>query len=357
MLWSSYDPPSLAILLYLLCFMFIITPRNIACENILLALIFSGLIITHSITSVAVLLSFIILSVFKKRYNLIALFVILFASWYMFQSLEMFKQGITNWLSAPWKQLFLVAQQVERTTGIAPPKRAIYRDFQLIYWGLFGIGAIASIFISWKNKEMEKDHKLIIACLLWLFGILGITLAVPSGTSLTTDILRRIYLYGSIPLCVIVVFGLHYQKLMIILIILFVSLNIPTHYAAEAAYGQIYPMELLGAQFFAIRVKPYESYFYNGSDIAKLVYFYNPSLASLLLFSPEQSFISPDKVNPEIMEKVTYVVMGSQGINRMIWAYGNDPLEAWLKSEDGEAFVPIYDNGEYQIYKNNNVGY
>jgi hypothetical protein len=57
------------------------------------------------------------------------------------------------------------------------------------------------------------------------------------------------------------------------------------------------------------------------------------------------------------MEKVTYVVMGSQGINRMIWAYGNDPLEAWLKSEDGEAFVPIYDNGEYQIYKNNNVGY
>jgi hypothetical protein len=41
----------------------------------------------------------------------------------------------------------------------------------------------------------------------------------------------------------------------------------------------------------------------------------------------------------------------------MIWAYGNDPLEAWLKSEDGEAFVPIYDNGEYQIYKNNNVGY
>ncbi|MDO9333404.1 MAG: hypothetical protein Q7T57_02640 [Dehalococcoidales bacterium] len=355
LMWYRYDPPSIAVLLYLLCFMLLIRLGNTTAELILVILTFSGLIITHSITSLAILLPLVSLSIYRKQLKLIPLFIILFLSWYMFLAMGMFEKGVSDWWSAPWRQMFLMTQQVEKIGAIATPQRMISRYSMLAYLGLYGVAVIAALVFLRINKVKLAENKYIMPCIFWAGGVIGLSIAVPSGGAFTTDVLHRIYLYGLIPAACIILLGLRNRKLLVTLAILFIALHLPAHYGPEAAYGQVPTTELRGAEFFALRVKPKEPYFYNGSDITKLVYYYDPKLVSIPLYSPEQSFISPNKVDTEIMKKVTYILNGKLGTNRMIWAYGHDPLEEWLNTEAGAEFAPIYDNVDYQIYINNRI--
>jgi hypothetical protein len=355
MLWDGFSPPSLGVLLYLLCFMLMIRMENTTSEFILVILVFSGVVITHSITSVAVLMSLVCLSIYRKQFKLIPLFIVLFASWYMFLAIGMFEKGVPDWINAPWRQLFLMTSQVENIGALATPQRIIYRYFTLAYLGLYGIAVVTALIFSVRNRVKLTGNKLIVFCIIWIVGVTGLIIAVPSGSSLTTDVLHRIYIYVLIPAACIIIIGLRKRKLLVLLAILFVALHLPAHYGAEAAYGQVHASELRGTQFFALKVKPQELFFYNGTDIAKLMYFYDPELVSIPLITPEQCFTSPDKVESEVINKTVYLIHGKIGANRMIWAYGYDPVAEWLKSADAAAFMPIYSNGDFQIYMNSSV--
>ena len=127
-MWSSYSPQSIGILLYLLCFMLLITPRNTAAEYLLIILTFSVLLITHGMAALAVLLSLVILSIYRRQLKFILLFLVLFSSWYMFQAVAIFEQGVASWWSAPLRQIFQMFQQVESAGGVAPAERLILRS-------------------------------------------------------------------------------------------------------------------------------------------------------------------------------------------------------------------------------------
>ncbi len=352
MMWSSFSPQSIAMLLYLLIFMLLIAPQHSVNESVLVILAFSALLITHSIASLAILLSLITLSLYRRQTKFIGLFLVLFIAWYVFQAVAMFEQGVTDWWSAPFRQIFQMLQQVKGTGGVAPPQRMILRYSQLSYLALYFMGVIAAITLLWRRKVNKENDKLIMSCIFWIGGILGLGIVVPSTAAPITDMLSRFYLYGLVPAVCIVLLGLRYRKLLVILMVLLVALHLPAHYGAEVAWGQVLPTEFKGNEFFALRVKPQEPYFYNDGDVQKLIFFHDPELSTIHHFSRQWDFPDSNKVEPTVLSKARYLVIGKQGSDRAIWGSGHDPMTEWLKTEAGEELDLIYNNGKYQIYEN-----
>ena len=351
-MWSGFSPQAIALLLYLMGFMLLIVPRNTLAESVLVILIFGGLLITHSIAALAMLLSLVALSLYRRQTKFIGLFFILFASWYMFQAVAMFEQSVTSWWSAPLRQIFQMTQQIGEIGGVATSQRIILRYSQLAYLGLYGVAVIAAFALSWRSKVGREESRLIISCIFWIGGILGLAVAVPSAAALTTDMLSRLYLYGVIAAACIVLLGLRYRKPLVILMVLLVALHLPAHYGAEVAWGQVLPTEFKGDEFFALRVRPQEPYFYNDGDVQKLIYFHDPELSTLHHFSRQWDFPDPNKVEATVLSKARYLVIGKQGSDRAIWGSGHDPMTEWLKTEAGEELALIYNNGNFQIYEN-----
>lgn len=350
--WSGFSPQAIAILLYLVCFMILIAPRNTVSESFLLILTFCALIITHSIAALAILLSLGILSIYRRQTQLIMLFLVFFSAWYMFVAVATLQQGIASWWSAPLRQIFQMMKQAGDVVGATTLQRMIFRYSQLAYVGIYGVIVIAALVLSKRNTNKLKDNRLVSTCTLWIGGILGLSIAVPSTTALITDMLSRLYLYGVIAAICILILAIQNRRLLVFLMVIVIAIHLPAHYGAEVASGQVLPTEFKGDEFFALKVRPIEPYFYNDGDVQKLIYFHNPELINIRYYSRQWDFAVPDMVDPSVLNKAKYIIFGKQGNDRMLWGYGHDPLKEWLTTEGASRFTPIYDNGDFQIYLN-----
>jgi hypothetical protein len=349
LLWSNYTPQSVAILLYLLCFMFIIFPRDTFAERVLAILTFGALLLWHALAPLAVLLGLLAVSLYRRETKFIALLFVLFGAWYVFQAFSIFEMGVTGWWSDPLLHIFEMTQQVERVGVAAPPGRFILRYSQLFYPAVYFIIIMAAIVLLLRRRVNKEHRQLIISCLFWGAAIFGLVLipAVPG----MVDIIARLYLYGLGAAVCIMLLILRNRKLLVTLMILFVALHMPAHYGVEAAWAQVPATELKGARFFALQVKPQEPYFYDDGNGLNMVYFYDPDLINVPYFM-RWHFADPEKVDPTVLNKATYIVIGRLGSDRMVWAYGEDPLRDWLQTEGRKELNLLYNNGGYQIYEN-----
>jgi hypothetical protein len=120
-----------------------------------------------------------------------------------------------------------------------------------------------------------------------------------------------------------------------------------TTYGGEAAFSQIRTTELKGAEFFAEKVDPQTTYFYQFNSF--LIDHYNPALLGV---PAKSSALLQSKVDFSVMSGLKYVVLSRQGSDSLVYAWGEDPYIGWLETEAGKSAALLYTNGYFQVYEN-----
>ena len=362
-----YSPVSFAYLLYLLLFMFIVAYSTINLKassaesqkdeninfikgkistTILISLIFISLVITHILTAIAVISSFIFSSLFirtlhNKRIKFIMFFLILFIAWYVFFAPIMFENGV--------KELLRVVTQLDALNIFKTGKYSVpfaanttrwvvhYSRFFFIVVYAIAMMVASAFYINGRIKREKIESTKI--CFFWLFGILALF-----GLKYGGEIDDRIYLFSLVPMVFIMAFTFD-RKILAIMAILLVILHMPAHYGTES-FDLVRTTELNGAKFFAANsvFDNRETYFsmwdtfINYYDPEKVKTFWN---TLFVVEKPDQSKI----------DNSTYIINSDGSHNFLFYSFGFDPLKEWILLNQGKLSL-FYDNGHYQIYKN-----
>lgn len=341
--WSFhyyYGPQSLAYLLYLSLFLLVIGFNKYIKGIIITLLIFTVLVMSHMLTSIALIYSSISTSkllAYKNRTKFIILLLIIFVAWYVYVAPSMFKIGAREFITQAMKAeifSFINTGKYEEGTFLT---RQITHYARLSYLGIYAIlMAISALYMIGKVKEENKN--LIKICLYWLIGILALFM-FKYGESEIDD---RVYILSLVPMTLILVSSFN-NKILILITILFVSLHIPAHYGSES-YDQASTTELKGAEFFAINI-PYNedrySYYY-----AAYIRFYEPKK----IFMRWSSFTGVNKPDISKLDKAKYIIDSDKSNNFMIYAHGFDPTQEWIRVNQYNLNM-FYDNGHFKIYK------
>jgi len=343
-----YHPHTLGMILYLLLFMLLLSPRRTVAESLTVMLLFGVLVITHGFTALAVLPALVILSIYRKETRFIALFVVIFGAWYMYQASAAMGQGVQQWWAAPLRTISRQVE-VEAAGWVSAPARAVSRYSQLSYLALYAALTMGSVIMLLRRRIAEKHRKWVISSFCWAAGAALLTFSFYGE-------LARIYLFCIIPAACIAVLSFYGRKLITILMVallcLLPALCLTASYGVEAAWGYILTTELKGAEFFALRVKPQppDDYFYNYCN-AKLMLYYNVDLLPLQVWQSGNLPPWPE-VDFSALDRSHYVIIGRQGTNAAIFGLGEDRYAVWPQTEAGNMANLLYNNGYYQIYEN-----
>ncbi len=341
--WSFhyyYGPQSMVYLLYLSLFLLVIGLDNI--KNIVLTLmIFSVMVMTHMLTSIAMVYSSMATSKFlihKNRTKFIFLLIIIFAAWYVFMASSMFKIGVREFIAQATNAEifnFINTGKYEEGTLLT---RQITHYARLSYLGIYGIFMSISIGLYMADKIIKENKNLIKISLYWLLGILALFM-FKYGEAEIDD---RVYILALLPMALILVSSFN-KKVLIIISILLMSLHIPAHYGSES-YDQASTTELKGAEFFAINIPNNEdrySYYYSA-----YIRFYEPKK----IFMKWTSFTGLGKPNISILDKAKYIIDSDKNYDFMMYAHGFDPIKEWMKTDKYNLNM-LYDNGYFKIYE------
>lgn len=366
LLQSDGSQQGIAVLLYLVCLIMLAIPRpyNEVAEVIPPILCFAALILTHSLTALAVLAAVIALSIYRKARGqgtpFVFLFPVFFLTWYMYQAYQAFEQGILRWWAAPWDYILRMGMKVE---GIyAPthtfPTALITHYSQLAYVFIFGICTVATVIYLFAGKVKEDDRKWVIFTLIWLVGI-----GLCGFLWITRETWYRLYLFGLVPVIYVVLKVLPARKLLITLMLLCLVFLLPARYGTECYHGQNLSSELAGMRFFSYQVDlPTGYFFYNQGDTV-LRLFYNPEILNWshvgtagLKQLPSGEFVffesRWEKPLASTLDEAKYVLTGKQGRLTEIARYGEEVIiSIWMQTGNGEKADLIYNNGDFQIYK------
>lgn len=343
-----YGPQSFAYVLYILSFMLITTMMkgNSIRSTILILLTFTTLVITHLLTSLAFLSSFVISSsfirlIYKKRVKYIILFLIIFIAWYTYLAPVMFKAGVKEFIKQATEVEFFSFFKTEKYSAGELLTREITHYTRLFYLGIYAISMIiaAALYLAGRIKEEKKEH--IKICFSWFVGILAL-FVFKYGTNEIED---RIYMFSLVPMAIIIILTFN-RKTLIVLAILLVVPHIPAHYGSEFN-DMARTTELKGAEFFAMKIPGYEkSYSYRFSPY---VLFYDPEKIEM----PWTAFKADYLPNISRLDNITYIVNSEQNYNEMVYSYGFDPVQEWTQLNQNNLIL-LYDNGYFNIYNNMN---
>lgn len=358
-----YGPPSLSYLLYLLLFMFIVVsskfnPNNAAHKHesidfikdkiintILISVTFIALVITHVLTPIAVISSFIFSSPFiqafrKKRTKFIILFLILFIAWYIYLVPVMFETGIKEFIRQATQLDILSFAKTEKYSPGTFLTRWIVHYSRLFFLGIYAM-AMTVAYVFYKTGRTKRENiDMTKICFFWLVGLLAL-FAFSYGRNEIDD---RIFLYSLVPMVYIITFTFD-RKILAIMAILLIIFHMPAHYGTES-FDSIRTTELSGAKFFATKAvfDNRETYF---SMWDTFVDYYDPGKIKVLW----NTLPVTDKPDPSVIGNSTYI-LNSNGSNYFLtYSFGFDPLEEWMRLNQGKLSL-FYDNGYYQIYKN-----
>ena len=368
-LWTGlyyYGPPSLAYLLYILLFMFIVVfnkskPNTSLAEannhenielikdkiihTVLIFLTFIALVITHILTPIAVISSFIISSPFiqtfrKKRTKFIIVLLILFIAWYVYLAPLMFETGVKEFIRQATQLDVLSFFKTEKYSPGEFLTRWIVHYSRLFFMGIYAIAMIAAYAFYMTGRTKGEHVELIKVCFFWLVGILAL-FAFKYGRNEIDD---RIFLYSLLPMVYIIMFTFN-RKILVILAILLVLFHMPAHYGTES-YDSVQTTELSGAKFFTANAvfDNRETYF---SMWDTFIDYYNPERIKVFW----RTMPVADKPDPSRIDPSTYIINSDGSHNFLFYSFGFDPLKEWIQLNRGKLNL-FYDNGHYQIYKN-----
>ena len=339
-----YANHAVALLLYLLIFMLLISPRRTVAESVIIMLLYGALVITHGLTSLAVLPALVTISIYRKEGRFIALFVAIFAAWFLYQATPAMEAGVRWWWANPLFNIFEMAQ-VERYATPSAPARLVIRYSTLTYVALYGSLVVGSAILLLRRSITGQRRKQVIFLFCWAIGA-GVIIFSGYGQALW-----RSYIFCIVPAVAIVVLSFPSRKLMLALMCLCVALSLPANYGGEVSWGQVLTTELKGAKFFACEVKPQppDEYFYVIGGGERVILSYNPNLLGVHRRWAAQF---PSEVDLSTLDRVHYVIISKQGTDGVKFAWGEDPYAAWPETEAGKRANLIYNNGYFQIYEN-----
>lgn len=347
-----YGPQSFAYLLYLLLFMFIVTFSNInkIRDTILISLTFSVVVITHIVTPIALLSSFVfsskyIKSIYKKRGKFIIFFLIIFIAWYAYLAPVMFRTGVEDFIKQATSMEFFSFVKTEKYSGGTLLTRQITHYARIFYLGIYAISMTAAAALYLTGRIKRENKELIKICFFWFVGILAL-FVFKYGAAEIDD---RIYIFSLVPMAFILILSLN-RKTLIIIAILLSTLHIPAHYGAESS-DMVRTTELTGSNFFSTVavIQERESYF---SMWDTFVTFYNPE--KIKAWSKKFYVTSPP--NLSTINTSTYIINSEPSHNFVMYSYGFDPIHGWISLNQNN-LSSFYDNGYFMIYMNRNEYY
>jgi len=310
----------------------------------------SSLVVTHSFTPIAVLLSSALIFIYLRRTTLFLQISALFLVWYLYEATLAFRSGIEQWwtlsLGSIWTYFRLARYEAPMAVG-----RALWRTSQLSYALLYIPLLITSGILLLRGRAQGQHRRQAVLLILWLTG-LSFIVFVPLGEHFI-----RIYHFGLVPTVAIVLLNFVDRRLGKALIsfvmLITLALNMPAHYGAEASWAQVLTSELEGDQFLAQRVRPTGQYFYN--YIGYLVYHYDPSLVALGYLDPTWNLDLLKDVEVSFPRNVNYVILSRQGRDRTLNRWGQDPYQSWPETLQGRGATLVYSNGYFRIYATENA--
>lgn len=368
-LWTGlyyYGPPSLAYLLYILLFMFIVIFNKFSLNvppaetlkheyidfikdkiiNIMLiSMAFIALVITHVLTPIAVISSFIFSSPFiqtfrKKRIRFIIVFLILFIAWYVYLAPVMFETGIKEFVTQAMQLDFLSFFKTEKYSPGEFLTRWIVHYSRLFFLGIYAIAMIVAYAFYMTGRTKRENIELTKICFFWLAGVLAL-FALKYGRNEIDD---RIFLFSLLPMVYIITFTFD-RRILAILAILLILFHMPAHYGTES-FDSVRTTELSGAKFFTTNAvfDNRETYF---SMWDTFIDYYNPEMIKVLYWTMPVA----DKPDPSRIGNATYIINSDGSHNFISYSFGSDPLKEWIQLNQGKLSL-FYNNGFYQIYKN-----
>lgn len=341
-----YGPQSIAHTLYLLFFVSIMTiyKRNDVASVIFMTLLFIASIMTHMLTSIVIISSFLFSSrsiqfLYKHRLKFMVTFVTIFIAWYLYVAVVMLEVGVDDFIKQMSnEQLFDVFKGEKYNVGDSPMRQIIHYS-RLSYLGIYAILMIVSIVLYIKGKVRNDSAELVKICFLWLIGT-SVLLVLRYGA----EIDDRVYILSLLPMALIIVMT-YDRKTIAILAILFVTLHIPAHYGTES-YDMVQTPDLLGSEFIAPRIGPYDSINYY---FTPLIRYYNSQFVNGAGF--KFGYYNPDNSS---LDNSTYIISSRQLNSYLLYVFGTDSIQNWLQTRDDRVML-LYENGYYSIYRNNGI--
>lgn len=331
-----------AMLLFLLLFMLLLTPRRTVAESLVVMLMFAALVLTHGLTAIVVLPAVILLSFYRRDYRFVALFIVIFGAWHIYEASLALEAGIQAF-AIPLRSIFEAAL-MGGYQGAASTARYATRYSQLSYLALYVVLMIGSVILLLRGRITGQRREQVIALFCWSIGV---ALIVFWGHG---EAVLRTYIYLLVPAVCIIALSFSSRKLLIPLMCLFVALSPLANYGAQANWGQVLTTELKGTKFFALEVKPQESYFYGYGE--QLILYNDTNLVTVPLYSPLWLFRPPGEVDVSTLNELHYVIISKQGTDLQMFLWWEAAYDAWPRTEVGRMADLIYNNGYFQIYVN-----
>jgi len=330
-----------ATILFLLLFMLLLVPRTTVGESVTAILMFAALLLTHGLTAMAIIPGLILVSIYRRNYRFVALFFVMFVAWYIYQTTA-FEAGIQAF-TIPLRNIF-EAVRMGGYQGAASIARFVTRYSELSYFALFVALMIGSIILLLRQRIAGERRVQVIALFCWAVGV---AFLVFWGHG---EVVLRTYLYSIGPAACIVALSFYSRKLLIPVMCFVVALSPLVNYGSQADWGQVLTTELKGTKFFALEVKPQESYFYGYGE--QLVVYNDTNLVTVPLHGFPVVAVSPDEVDLSVLDKSHYILISKLTTEREMFLWKEAPYDAWPQTEVGRMADLIYNNSYFQIYVN-----
>jgi hypothetical protein len=343
---AFYYPRFIAVMFFLLILMLSLRPKRTVPETIVLIVMYVALVISHGEIAISASLGLILVSIYRRDYRLLVLFTVTISAWYVYQVSASLPYGM-HYVTAFFRDIFSMGQMERYDAPYAATGRLVARYSQLSSVALFGILMIWSLVLLMRRKITGHMRDQVVT----LFALAtGVALFSLSGMS---QAVMRAFILCIVPAAGIIAVSFYSRKLLVPLILIFISLSLLINYASLAGFGQATASSLAGSKYLALDVKP-DSYF--SLSYRALALYYDPNSLVIRVSTPAGSgAISPNTADISLLDEYHYVVDSRYYRNSFVFSWGWDPYAAWPQTEAGLRADLIYDNGYFQIYENDLV--
>ena len=345
---GTYAPRSTGMVFFLMLSVLLLSPRRTVAETIIVVLIFAALALSHGFTCMVVIPALVLLSIYRRDGRFVALFIVLFGTWYLYQAFAAMEVGVHQWWNVPFFDIFLLTE-AERYQLASVTARAVNRYALLSYLVLYLSLFVASAFLFFRGKINVEHKKYVIALLCWAVGVGLMTVMKYGGEGP-----YRLYLFCLLPLAAIIVLSFYGRKLLAALIPLCAVIFLFANYSGDSGYQQVQTSELRGAEFMAVEVaaEVYGGGWYYGSDPGLFLH-YNPELSGEVFNPTWHGPKLPEDVDLSSIHRFRHIIISRKATDGIVYNWGEDPYALWPQTEVGKRADLLYNNGYFQLYDNN----
>lgn len=349
----DYAPRTLGLMLYLLLFMLLLTPRKTTGESIAAILTFSAIVLTHPIAIWHTLLGLALFSVYRREWRFLPLFIVISGGWYLYQApSSIIESGLTDWVLNPLQGIFRALHPTTSGLPVITTARQVAR-YSMVGLGVLYSGfMIRSLILLLRQGITGQQRKQVISLFYWMVGV---ALVVLSGIM---ESVWRTFVFLLVPMVSIIALSFSGRRLVTALVVAVMVLSsvicLGASYAGEVAWGQVLTSELRGAQFIAynhVEVPGRTVVYFDGN--MQFIYYYNPNTVRTMDFRiTEFHQKSLPKIDFSVMDTAHYVITSADSAVTSLTALSMDPSSSWVQTEGGRKADLIYNNGYFQVYEN-----